>query len=117
MIRKKFGSFFLGGKDGRPEALKPFNIKNRVTAETRTRIDVLKLLGITCLHVAMKIEEVDLVSLRDILRPPPNCPPDLSISQVEQMEREVISVLKFKLLPDTLFFWFDLAVQLWDVFV
>jgi len=80
-------------------------------------IDVLKLLGITCLHVAMKIEEVDLVSLRDILRPPPNCPPDFSISQVEQMEREVISVLKFKLLPDTLFFWFDLAVQLWDVFV
>ena len=45
MIRKKFGSFFLGGKDGRPEALKPFNIKNRVTAETRTRIDVLKLLA------------------------------------------------------------------------
>jgi hypothetical protein len=33
------------------------------------------------------------------------------------MEREVLSVLKFKLLPDTLFFWFDLAVQLWDLFV
>lgn len=33
------------------------------------------------------------------------------------MEREVVSVLKFKLLPDTLYFWFELAVKLWDVFV
>ena len=45
LIRKKFGSFFLGGKDGRPPELKPFNIKNRVTAETRIRIDILKLLA------------------------------------------------------------------------
>ena len=66
----------------------------------------------------MKIEEVDLVSLRDILRPAQsNIRPVFSIQEVEQMEREVVSVLKFKLLPDTLYFWFDLAVMLWDVFV
>ena len=33
------------------------------------------------------------------------------------MEREVVSVLKFELIPDTLYFWFDLAVRLWDLFV
>ena len=44
-IRDKFGSFFLGGKDGRPESLLHVNIKNRVTAETKTRIEVLKLLA------------------------------------------------------------------------
>ena len=33
------------------------------------------------------------------------------------MERDVVQVLKFKLLPDTLYFWFDLAVQLWDIYV
>lgn len=33
------------------------------------------------------------------------------------MEREVIRLLNFKLLPDTLYFWFELAVKLWDVFV
>ena len=44
-IRKTFGAFFLGGVDKRPDALKPFNIKNRVTPETKTRIDVLKLLA------------------------------------------------------------------------
>ena len=45
VIRKKFGSFYLGGKDGRPPALKKIDIKNRVTAETKTRIEVLKLLA------------------------------------------------------------------------
>ena len=45
LIRKKFGSFFLGSKDARPDELKHINIKNRVTAETKTRIDVLKLLA------------------------------------------------------------------------
>ena len=45
LIRKKFGSFFLGGKNAKPPSLKDFNIKNRVTAETKTRIDILKLLA------------------------------------------------------------------------
>ena len=45
LIRTKFGSFFLGSKDGRPADLKKINIKNRVTPETKTRIDVLKLLA------------------------------------------------------------------------
>lgn len=79
----------------------------------------LKLLGITCLHIAMKVEEVDLVSLRDILRPPANAHIDdvVTSQQVEAMERQVVTALNFKLLPDTLYFWFDLGVQLWDLFV
>ena len=44
-IRKKFGSFFLGSKDGRPPSLKAINIKNRTTPETKTRIDLLKLMA------------------------------------------------------------------------
>ena len=44
-IRRKFGSYFLGGKDKRPDALKPYSIKNRITAETKIRISVLKLLA------------------------------------------------------------------------
>ena len=44
-IRKKFGTFFLGGKDQRPEALKPYSIKNRITPETKIQIDILKLLA------------------------------------------------------------------------
>ena len=44
-IRLKFGSFFLGGKDKRPDCLKPYSIKNRLTAETKIRISVLKLIA------------------------------------------------------------------------
>ena len=44
-IRRKFGSFFLGGVDRRPEGLLHVNIKNRVTPETRIRISLLKLLA------------------------------------------------------------------------
>ena len=44
-IRDKFGSFFLGGKDKRPEAMKPYSVKNRVTPETNIRISILKLLA------------------------------------------------------------------------
>ena len=45
LIRTKFGSFFLGSQDKRPDNLKHINIKNRVTPETRTRISILKLLA------------------------------------------------------------------------
>ena len=44
-IRLKFGTFFLGAKDSRPEGLLHINIKNRVTPETKTRIELLKLMA------------------------------------------------------------------------
>ena len=44
-IRTKFGSFFLGGKNVKPDSLKPINISNRVTPETKTRVEVLKLMA------------------------------------------------------------------------
>ncbi len=75
------------------------------------------LLGLTCLHIAMKIEEVDLVSLRDMLTANRDKPQIFSNNLVAQMERQVVSVLKFKLIPDTLYFWFDLGTRLWDLFI
>ena len=44
-IRKKFGSFFLGAVDRRPEGLLHVNIKITVTPETRIRISLLKLMA------------------------------------------------------------------------
>ena len=43
-IRRKFGSFFIGG-DKRPEQFKPYSIRNWVTPETKVRIEILKVLG------------------------------------------------------------------------
>ena len=39
------------------------------------------------------------------------------VRDVERFEREVITVLKFNLILDTLYFWLDLAVKLWDLFI
>ena len=42
-IRDKFGSYFLGAVDKRPEALKPYSIRIRATPETQVRVQILKL--------------------------------------------------------------------------
>ena len=42
-IRDKFGSFFLGKGDTRPEVLKKISIRNRVTVATSARVLILKL--------------------------------------------------------------------------
>ena len=44
-IRRKFGSYFLTGRDARPELIKPYSVKNFVTPETRIRISILKLMA------------------------------------------------------------------------
>ena len=44
-IRRKSGSFFLGGQDKRPKDLKHISIKNFVTPETNTRISIMKLMA------------------------------------------------------------------------
>ena len=47
-IRDKFGAYFIGmkdGKDGRPENLKRYSVRNFVTPETKVRIAVLQVLA------------------------------------------------------------------------
>ena len=44
-IRRKSGSFFLGGTDKRPKNLKKISFKNFVTPDTNTRISLMKLLA------------------------------------------------------------------------
>ena len=44
-IRSAFGSFFKGGKDGRPEALKAISVSNWTTPGTKVRLAVLKVLA------------------------------------------------------------------------
>ena len=44
-IRDKFGSFFLGGKVQKPEAMKPYSVRNRVTPATTVRRVLLQVLA------------------------------------------------------------------------
>ena len=45
VIRGKFGEFFSGGQDNRPESLKSISIRNCLTPATLGRIAILQLLG------------------------------------------------------------------------
>lgn len=44
-IRRKFGAFFRGSKDGRPDHFKNISVKNKVTPDTKIRISLLKLMA------------------------------------------------------------------------
>ena len=44
-IRTKFGSFFIGGQDRRPESLRCVSISNKVTPGTQIRVMIMKLLA------------------------------------------------------------------------
>ena len=67
----------------------------------------------------MKVEEVELQPLRRLLLPAPqnSREPLFTATDVHIMERRVVSVLNFKLLPDTIYFWLDLLIRLWDDFL
>ena len=72
-----------------------------------TLISEFKLVGITALHMAMKIEEVDLVALARMTNP-------VDIPQVTQIERNILGALEYRLLPDTLNFWLESVIKFWD---
>ena len=45
LIRKKFGSFFLSGRDERPAELKAVTIRNKITPGTKVRIAILQAMA------------------------------------------------------------------------
>ena len=44
-IRDKFGTFFPGGKDSRPDPFTEVSVRNRLTHETRVRINIMRVLA------------------------------------------------------------------------
>ena len=59
--------------------------------------------------MAMKIEEVDLVALGRMTN-------SSDTTQVQRIEREILTALNFELLPDTLNFWLESVIKFWDHF-
>ena len=74
-----------------------------------TLISDFKLTGITALHMAMKIEEVDLVALGRMVS-------KTDSRKVSAIERKIITTLNHRLLPDTMVFWLESVIKFWDQF-
>ena len=71
-------------------------------------IEEFNVLGLSALQIAMKIEEVDIVSMN------PSAYRYSHHFTLAQYEKKIVSSLKFKLLPDTLYSWVDLLIDNWD---
>ena len=74
-----------------------------------TQLSDFKLLGINALHVAMKMEEVELVALGRIAN-------QSEIKKITEIEKKMLKVLNYRILPDTLNFWLESVMKFWDHF-
>ena len=78
-------------------------------SKEKTKITDFKAVGITALHMAVKIEEVELIALGRMAN-------KAEIRQVLKLERTILKALDYRLLPDTLNFWLESVIKFWDHF-
>ena len=76
----------------------------------RVNVDEYDILGITALQLAMKIEEIDIVSFNH----------RVAYSEkftIPEYETRIMNNLGMKLLPDTLYNWLEVYIEYWDQFI
>lgn len=78
------------------------------------RLSKFQLLGITTLFMAAKMEEMDVQIAPKFAKYTSDF---CSATEICSREKEVVSLLKWRLNPDTLYFWLEYFVRAWDQFV
>lgn len=76
-------------------------------SKERVGVEEFDILGIAALQIAMKIEEIDIVSLNHRVAYSPRF-------TLPQYETRIIDKLGKKLLPDTLYNWLEIFIEYWD---
>lgn len=79
-------------------------------SKKRVRLEEYNVLGLSALQIAMKIEEVDIVTIN------PTGYPYSHEYTLADYERKILETLNFKLFPDTLYSWVDILIDYWDNF-
>ena len=77
----------------------------------------LKLIGITCISLSAKIEEIQIPKLSEYAKSiePKNI--DLYINLIISMEQKICSTLKWKLIPITTEIWLNWYICQWDLYI
>ena len=75
----------------------------------------LKLIGITCISLAAKIEEIQIPKLIEYVKSIDPKYNDINI--IISMEQKICSTLKWKLLPITVEIWLNWYANQWDLFI
>lgn len=73
--------------------------------------DDFHLLGIAALFLAHKMDEVEPRRVQEFSF---HTQGRFEPRQIAQKEKWIVQLLRFQLLPDTLYFWVDLLMTLWD---
>jgi hypothetical protein len=100
-VRSKFGSFFIGGKDNRPEDLKSVSISNRINQGSQIRLSILKLMAKKYLvsNPGSKVKVVGFEA-RPIIRITP--PPETKKRSMTFTYIEAVNKLRFSPTPEEL---------------
>lgn len=76
--------------------------------------DNFQLLGMSCLWIAVKTEEVNGIRIQNLLEMTGNV---YTESQVKETERDLVIKLGWKLCPPTLNGWMNVIINLWDMYI
>ena len=76
--------------------------------------DEFQLVGLTCMYIAAKVEEIYPPKTSDWARSADN---GYSVLQIKQMEKLVLNKLNWKLVPGTVHNWVNWLMNEWDSFV
>jgi cyclin E len=87
---------------------------DQVLSRQDHRINKFQLLGITALFMAAKMEELEpQVAPKFAKYTSDFC----SAKEICTKEREIVQLLNWRLNPDTLYFWMEYYIRMWDQFV
>ena len=77
----------------------------------------LKLIGITCISLSAKIEEIQIPKLMEYAKSIDQKNFDLDINLIISMEQKICSALKWKLIPITIEIWLNWYTCQWDLYI
>ncbi|CAG9318064.1 unnamed protein product [Blepharisma stoltei] len=73
-----------------------------------------QLIGMCCLNLAAKIEEVYPPKIEDWAR---SCDNGYSLESIRYMENFILKILQWKVFPATVFNWLNWLITQWDIFI
>ena len=87
---------------------------DRVLSSTSIKQSEFQLIGVTCLYLSVKREEIDNYPIEEFSKLTDKT---FTVSQIRQKESEILPLLKWQLYPSTYFNWLNALMKEWDNFI
>lgn len=87
---------------------------DRILSSTSIKQSEFQLIGVTCLYLSVKREEIENYPIEEFAKLTDNT---FTVSQIRQKESEILPLLKWQLYPSTYFNWLNALMKEWDCFI